>query len=69
MGTDDNGQAKQQTIVVGPLAAFIPMKQLSAPTAADFYGMNSAHPFENPSALTNFFESFAHDVVSVWRWC
>jgi K+-transporting ATPase ATPase A chain len=28
MGTADNGQPKQQTIVVGPLAAFVPMKQL-----------------------------------------
>ncbi len=53
MGTADNGQAKQQTIVVGPLAAFIPMKQLGT-NGGGFYGMNSAHPFENPTAFTNF---------------
>src|SRR5580658_4046677 len=53
MGTGDNGQAKQQTIVVGPVAAVIPIKQLGT-NGGGFYGMNSAHPFENPSAWTNF---------------
>ncbi len=28
MGTADNGQAKQQTIVVGPVAAVIPIKMI-----------------------------------------
>src|SRR6266478_6459567 len=28
MGTTDNGQPKQQTIVIGPLAAFVPMKMM-----------------------------------------
>ena len=58
MGTDDKGQAKQQTIVVGPVAAVIPIKQLGT-NGGGFYGMNSAHPFENPTAWTNFLESFA----------
>jgi len=53
MGTADNGQPKQQNIAVGPLAAFIPMKQLGT-NGGGFYGMNSAHPFENPTAFTNF---------------
>jgi potassium-transporting ATPase potassium-binding subunit len=57
MGTADNGQAKQQTIVVGPVAAVIPIKQLGT-NGGGFYGMNSAHPFENPTALSNFFECF-----------
>ena len=56
LGTADNGQPKQQTIVVGPLAAFIPMKQLGT-NGGGFYGANSAHPFENPSAWTNFMSS------------
>jgi K+-transporting ATPase ATPase A chain len=56
MGTADNGQAKLQTIVVGPLAAFEPMKQLGT-NGGGFYGMNSAHPFENPTAFTNFLSS------------
>jgi K+-transporting ATPase ATPase A chain len=57
MGTVDTGQPKQQTIVVGPLAAFVPMKMMGT-NGGGFFGMNSAHPFENPSAATNFFETF-----------
>ncbi|MGB8681738.1 MAG: potassium-transporting ATPase subunit KdpA [Candidatus Binatus sp.] len=57
MGTDSNNQPKQQTIVVGPLAAFVPMKMMGT-NGGGFYGMNSAHPFENPGAGTNFFETF-----------
>jgi len=52
MGTDSNNQPKQQTIVVGPLAAFVPMKMLGT-NGGGFYGMNSAHPFENPTAGSN----------------
>jgi K+-transporting ATPase ATPase A chain len=57
MGTTDNGQPKQQTIVIGPLAAFVPMKMIGT-NGGGFFGMNSAHPFENPGAGTNFFETF-----------
>jgi potassium-transporting ATPase potassium-binding subunit len=57
MGTDSNNQPKQQTIVLGPLAAFVPMKMMGT-NGGGFFGMNSAHPFENPSAGTNFFETF-----------
>jgi K+-transporting ATPase ATPase A chain len=57
MGTTDKGQAKQQTIVIGPLAAFVPMKMMGT-NGGGFFGMNSAHPFENPSSGTNFFETF-----------
>jgi len=53
MGLDSNNQPKQQTIVVGPLGAFEPMKQLGT-NGGGFFGMNSAHPFENPTATTNF---------------
>src|SRR6202167_4516493 len=58
MGTTDKGEAKPQNIVVGPLAAFVPMKQLGT-NGGGFYGMNSAHPFENPTALTNFLSCVA----------
>ena len=50
MGTDDKGQAKQQTIIVGPVAAVIPIKMLGT-NGGGFYGMNAAHPFENPTGL------------------
>jgi len=58
MGVTDKGDAKPQNIVVGPLAAFVPMKQLGT-NGGGFYGMNSAHPFENPSAFTNFISCVA----------
>jgi potassium-transporting ATPase potassium-binding subunit len=57
MGIADNGQAKQQTLVVGPVAAVIPIKMLGT-NGGGFYGMNSAVPFENPSAWTNFLTCF-----------
>ena len=58
MGTDDKGQPKQQTLVVGPVAAVIPIKMLGT-NGGGFYGMNAAHPFENPTGLTNFVTTFA----------
>src|SRR5208283_1195691 len=58
MGTDNNNQPKQQTIVAGPLAAFVPMKMLGT-NGGGFFGMNSAHPFENPTAGSNFLTTFA----------
>ena len=53
MGTTDKGEPKPQTIVVGPVAAFESIKMLGT-NGGGFYGMNAAHPFENPTALTNF---------------
>ena len=58
MGTTDKGDAKQQTIVVGPVAAFESMKMLGT-NGGGFYGMNSAHPFENPTGLTNFLNTIS----------
>ncbi|MGA2515947.1 MAG: potassium-transporting ATPase subunit KdpA [Thermodesulfobacteriota bacterium] len=58
MGTTDKGEVKQQTIVVGPVAAFESMKMLGT-NGGGFYGMNSAHPFENPTGLSNFFNTLA----------
>jgi K+-transporting ATPase ATPase A chain len=53
MGTMDNGESKQQKIVVGPVAALESIKMLGT-NGGGFFGMNSAHPFENPTGLTNF---------------
>jgi len=58
MGTTDKGEPKQQTIVVGPVAAFESIKMLGT-NGGGFYGMNAAHPFENPTALTNFINCFS----------
>src|SRR5215468_5079109 len=53
MGTTEDGQIKPQNIIVGPVAAVIPIKQIGT-NGGGFYGANAAHPFENPTAVTNF---------------
>jgi K+-transporting ATPase ATPase A chain len=58
MGTSAQGQALPQTIVVGPVAALEAIKMLGT-NGGGFYGMNAAHPFENPTALSNFFNTMA----------
>jgi potassium-transporting ATPase potassium-binding subunit len=44
-----------QTIARGPVAAFVAIKQLGT-NGGGFFGPNSAHPFENPSFITNSIE-------------
>ncbi len=58
MGTTDKGEIKKQTIVVGPVAAFESIKMLGT-NGGGFYGMNSAHPYENPTGLSNFFNTLS----------
>ena len=57
-GWISNGKPLPQNMIVGPVAAVIPIKMLGT-NGGGFYGMNSAHPFENPTAITNFFTTFA----------
>jgi K+-transporting ATPase ATPase A chain len=49
----DNNQPLTQKIARGPVAAIIPIKHLGT-NGGGFFGANSAHPYENPSALSNF---------------
>ncbi|HEV3026897.1 MAG TPA: potassium-transporting ATPase subunit KdpA [Planctomycetota bacterium] len=58
MGADEKGQPKPQTLITGPLAAFIPMKQLGT-NGGGYYGMNSCQPYENPTGLINWFQTVA----------
>jgi K+-transporting ATPase ATPase A chain len=44
-----------QLISRGPVAALLPIKHLGT-NGGGFFGANSAHPFENPSAWTNLLE-------------
>jgi K+-transporting ATPase ATPase A chain len=46
-----------QTIALGPVASQESIKLLSG-DGGGFFNVNSAHPFENPSGLTNFVEAF-----------
>ena len=53
MGTNETGQVQPQTIPRGPVAAIVPIKHLGT-NGGGFFGANSAHPFENPNAWSNF---------------
>src|SRR5438094_2022205 len=62
---DEKGQAKtkkstltEQVIAVGPAASQIAIKQLGT-NGGGFFNVNSAHPFENSTPLSNFLELLA----------
>ena len=51
-----------QSIAVGPVASQIAIKQLGS-NGGGFFNVNSAHPFENPTPLSNFLEMLAILVI------
>ncbi|MBF2086115.1 potassium-transporting ATPase subunit KdpA [Thermoleptolyngbya sp. C42_A2020_037] len=71
----------QQAIARGPVAHFEAIKELGE-NGGGFFGINSAHPFENPSGFTNLLEmllmmsiptaliftygAFAHNLKQAW---
>jgi len=56
---DAGGQTiNGQVIAVGPAASQVAIKQLGT-NGGGFFNVNSAHPFENPTPLTNFLEMLA----------
>jgi K+-transporting ATPase ATPase A chain len=67
---DEKGQPKtkkstltEQVIAVGPAASQIAIKQLGT-NGGGFFNVNSAHPFENATPLSNFLEVLAILVIS-----
>ncbi len=67
---DEKGQPRtkkatltEQVIAVGPAASQIAIKQLGT-NGGGFFSVNSAHPFENPTALANFLEMLSILVIS-----
>jgi K+-transporting ATPase ATPase A chain len=46
---------KEQVLPMGPAASQVAIKQLGT-NGGGFFNVNSAHPFENPTPLTNFVE-------------
>jgi K+-transporting ATPase ATPase A chain len=67
---DDSGQPRtetspvtEQVLPMGPAASQIAIKQLGT-NGGGFFNVNSAHPFENPTPLANFFEALAILVIS-----
>lgn len=51
----ENVVVKTQTLALGPVASQEAIKLLGT-NGGGFFNANSAHPFENPTPLTNFFE-------------
>jgi K+-transporting ATPase ATPase A chain len=67
---DENGEPKtetspvtEQVLPMGPAASQIAVKQLGT-NGGGFFNVNSAHPFENPTPLADFFELLAILVIS-----
>ncbi|MEI8188314.1 MAG: potassium-transporting ATPase subunit KdpA, partial [candidate division NC10 bacterium] len=67
---DEKGQPKtkkstltEQVLAVGPAASQVAIKQLGT-NGGGFFNANSAHPFENPTPLSNFLEVLAILVIS-----
>ena len=57
-------EGKSQTIAVGPAASQIAIKQLGS-NGGGFFSVNSAHPFENPTWLSDFLELLAILLIPV----
>ena len=56
-------EGAKQTIAQGPVASQLAIKQLGT-NGGGFFNANSAHPFENPNAITNLLEMWAILVIS-----
>jgi len=54
----EKAEMKEQVIPLGPAASQIAIKQLGT-NGGGFFNVNSAHPLENPTPLSNFFEMLA----------
>ena len=54
----EGNSVTQQVFGVGPAASQIIIKQLGT-NGGGFFNVNSAHPFENPTPLSNFVEMFS----------
>ena len=55
-------EARVQTLPMGPVASQESIKELGT-NGGGFFNANSAHPYENPSALTNLLEMLAILVI------
>ena len=57
-------EGKAQILPMGPAASQVAIKQLGS-NGGGFFGVNSAHPFENPTPFSNFLEWIAILLVPV----
>ena len=60
---EDGTTVTRQVVPLGPAASQIAIKQLG--TNGGFFGVNSAHPLENPNALSNLFEMISLLLIPV----
>jgi len=61
---DSNGKpVTEQDLALGPVASQIAIKQLGT-NGGGYYNTNSAHPYENPTPLSNFLEMLAILLIS-----
>ncbi|KQP09180.1 potassium-transporting ATPase subunit KdpA [Methylobacterium sp. Leaf93] len=51
-------EGAKQTIAVGPVASQVAIKMLGT-NGGGFFNVNAAHPFENPTALSNFVQTLS----------
>lgn len=51
-------EGQKQILAVGPVASQVAIKELGS-NGGGFFSANSSHPFENPNALSNYFELLA----------
>ena len=54
----ESAVTKEQVVAVGPAASQVAIKQLGT-NGGGFFNVNSAHPLENPTPLSNFLEMLA----------
>ncbi len=55
---------KEQVLALGPAASQIAIKHLGT-NGGGFFNVNSAHPYENPTPLSNFLEMLAEFCIAV----
>jgi K+-transporting ATPase ATPase A chain len=57
-GRTETVRIERQTVALGPVASQVAIKQLGT-NGGGYYNVNSAHPLENPTPLTNLLEMLA----------
>ena len=62
--TITNLQGDTVEVSRGPAAAFIPIKHIGT-NGGGFFGVNSAHPLENPTYLTNMLEMVGQLIIPI----
>lgn len=63
MAGADGAKLDTQTLAMGPAASQVAIKQLGT-NGGGFFNVNSAHPFENPTPLSNLIEMLSILVIS-----